>query len=247
MASTRSRKALEPSGRPVVSDLRNASDSWASSPDRSSAAKSGTRSRTGALCVRPSPRRLEQQVHARPSPVLRALDKTRAHRVQGSIAQGGEQMRLVHCHAAKASLPEMPRAFLARMDASGIGAIHFRKCRAQGIGMIGNEHQMDMIGHQHPTPHRHAMRCAIDRQQIAIGGMDLGIRYEEGRGVVVVDIRRTKRLYALAASDSGGTIWVYSPPVGNGTKRLVILINHGSPQSGLPEVARRLSVLEKAE
>jgi len=47
--------------------------------------------------------------------------------------------------------------------------------------------------------------------------LELGIRFEEGRGVAL-DMGKARKLYAQAASDSGGTIWVYSPPVGNGTK-----------------------------
>src|ERR1044072_8936789 len=47
--------------------------------------------------------------------------------------------------------------------------------------------------------------------------LDLGIRFEEGKGVPV-DRGRAVRLYRQAASASGGTIWVYSPPVGDGAR-----------------------------
>lgn len=68
---------------------------------------------------------------------------------------------------------------------------------------------------------------------------ELGIRYEEGRGVPI-DIRRAKKLYTLAASDSGGTIWVYVPSPGNGAPSRVIPVNKGLRQTGLEEAKSRL-------
>lgn len=73
--------------------------------------------------------------------------------------------------------------------------------------------------------------------------LELGIRFEEGRGVTQ-DPGRARKLYAKAARDSGGTIWVYTPPVGNGTKGRVIPVNTGPKQSGLAEAKRRLEGAE---
>ncbi len=73
--------------------------------------------------------------------------------------------------------------------------------------------------------------------------LELGIRFEEGRGVER-DLKKAKKLYGKAASDSGGTIWVYSPPVGNGTSGRVIPVNTGAKQSGLAEAKRRLEALK---
>ncbi len=73
--------------------------------------------------------------------------------------------------------------------------------------------------------------------------LELGIRYEEGRGVPV-DLARARRLYRLAARDSGGTIWVYSPPVGENGRGQVIPLNTGVPQSGLREALLRLDRIE---
>lgn len=72
--------------------------------------------------------------------------------------------------------------------------------------------------------------------------LELGIRFEEGRGVPV-DVGRARRLYRQAASDSGGTVWVYSPPVGNGTKGRVMPVETGRRQAGLREAKRRLEAL----
>jgi len=73
--------------------------------------------------------------------------------------------------------------------------------------------------------------------------MELGIRFEEGRGVER-DLGKARKLYGSAASDSGGTIWVYSPPVGNGTSGRTIPVNTGPKRSGLAEAKRRLEGLE---
>lgn len=73
--------------------------------------------------------------------------------------------------------------------------------------------------------------------------LELGIRYEEGRGVPV-DRMRAKEFYKLAASDSGGSLWIYSPPVGNKTRGRVIAVDAGPRQIGLPEAKKRLQRLE---
>ena len=72
----------------------------------------------------------------------------------------------------------------------------------------------------------------------------LGIRFEKGLGVAR-DLDKARKLYRQAAADSGGTIWVYSPPVGNGTSGRVIPVNAGARQVGLTEAKRRLEALEK--
>jgi hypothetical protein len=72
--------------------------------------------------------------------------------------------------------------------------------------------------------------------------LELGIRFEEGIGVPV-DLGKARRLYGEAATATGGTIWVYSPPVGNGTSGRVIPLDRGPRQAGLLEAARRLEAL----
>ena len=72
--------------------------------------------------------------------------------------------------------------------------------------------------------------------------LELGIRFEEGNGVER-DLKRAKGLYRAAATDSGGTIWVYSPPVGNSPGR-TIPINKGPKQLGLAKAKERLEGLE---
>ena len=73
--------------------------------------------------------------------------------------------------------------------------------------------------------------------------LELGILYEEGRGVIR-DLKRAASLYARAARPSGGTIWIYSPPVGKASGR-VIPVSTGPHVPGLPEAARRLAALKQ--
>jgi hypothetical protein len=72
--------------------------------------------------------------------------------------------------------------------------------------------------------------------------LELGIRYEEGRGVPR-NLQRAEDLYRKAAADSGGTLWVYSPPVGENGKGRVIPVDRGPRQVGLAEAKRRLERL----
>jgi hypothetical protein len=70
--------------------------------------------------------------------------------------------------------------------------------------------------------------------------LDLGIRFEEG--VEVPQNReRAMHLYRQAATESGGTRWVYSPPVGDGLPGRVIPIGPGVKQPGLAEAKCRLA------
>jgi hypothetical protein len=74
--------------------------------------------------------------------------------------------------------------------------------------------------------------------------LDLGIRFEEGAGIAR-DLTAAKNLYRQAASDSGGTMWVYTPPMGNGTSGRVIPVQSGTKQYGLTEAQRRLKTMEE--
>lgn len=72
--------------------------------------------------------------------------------------------------------------------------------------------------------------------------LELGIRYEEGRGVPI-DIDRARKLYSLAASASDGVKWIYSAPVRDGQSGRMIPVSSGRPQAGLEEARVRLSRL----
>ena len=70
--------------------------------------------------------------------------------------------------------------------------------------------------------------------------LELGKRFEYGRGVSV-DIDKARDLYRGASITTGGTTFVYAPPVGEGYGT-VIPINTPLVR-GLPEAERRLAAL----
>lgn len=85
-----------------------------------------------------------------------------------------------------------------------------------------------------------AQRASVGDKQAQL---DLGIRYEEGRGVAA-NVATAKKLYRLAAADSGGTLWVYTPSVGSGTRGRVLPIDRGTKIDGLKEAKVRLEALQ---
>jgi hypothetical protein len=70
--------------------------------------------------------------------------------------------------------------------------------------------------------------------------LDLGIAYEEGRGLSK-DFERARRLYRMAATNSGGTIYVYVPPVNKGGRGTVIPVDKGPVLVGLKAAKERLA------
>ena len=75
--------------------------------------------------------------------------------------------------------------------------------------------------------------------------LELGIRYEEGRGVRI-DLERAELLYAAAARPGRQLMHIYSPPVGRERTGRVIAVNTGVPSPGLIEAADRLAALSRA-
>lgn len=73
--------------------------------------------------------------------------------------------------------------------------------------------------------------------------LELGIAFEEGRGVAR-DCRRARKLYRLAATASGGTIFTYQPPVRKGGRGMVVPVNMGPRRAGLEQARRRLNKLQ---
>jgi len=77
-----------------------------------------------------------------------------------------------------------------------------------------------------------------------IAQLELGIRFEEGRGVPM-DWRRAERLYRMAAATTGGTRMVYIPPVRRGGTGTVVPMSSGPLVPGLPDARARLEALRK--
>jgi hypothetical protein len=95
----------------------------------------------------------EIRARARPAPVPRAGDETRAHRIERYVAQCGREVILVHDDRAETTLPEMTDAPAPRMDYAGIAALHARECAPQPVGIGRHQDEVGVIGHQAPSPH----------------------------------------------------------------------------------------------
>jgi len=74
--------------------------------------------------------------------------------------------------------------------------------------------------------------------------LQLGIAFEDGLGVPV-DLDRASRLYQQAASDSGGAVYIYSPPVGREGSGRVIPVANGPRRQGLAAARARLVRLQR--
>jgi hypothetical protein len=126
----------------------------------------------------------------------------------------------------------MKRAFVvaaALLFAVGCGA---RDC-FQGISLAP--------GAAHPDVQALA-RSAMGGSKSA--QLELGIRFEDGRGVQM-DWDRAERLYRMAAVSSGGTMMIYVPPVRPGGSGRVMPVSTGPSVSGLAEARQRLEALRK--
>ncbi len=78
-------------------------------------------------------------------------------------------MCFINCHAAKATLPEVPRLLLPRMDQTGIATMQRRRGAAQPIRISRNKHEMNMVGHQTPSPDGHIRLAAAFAHQRGVG------------------------------------------------------------------------------
>ena len=92
-----------------------------------------------------------------------------------------------------------------------------------------------------PGETAHELQVLARRAKMGDKGaqLDLGIRFEEGRGVLQ-DSGRAIKLYRKAASDSSEIRWVYLPPIGNGTKGRVFPVSGLWKQVGLNEAKQRM-------
>lgn len=70
--------------------------------------------------------------------------------------------------------------------------------------------------------------------------LELGIRFEEGRGVPI-DIEKARKLYRLASVTTGGTMWIYTPRMGEAPAQIM---PYDAPVvQGLPAARERLEAL----
>ena len=75
--------------------------------------------------------------------------------------------------------------------------------------------------------------------------LELGIRFEEGRGLPV-DVERARRLYELAATDSQGVMPIYQAGVGE-SPGSTLTVPRGPIDEGLAEARDRLEALSAAD
>lgn len=74
---------------------------------------------------------------------------------------------------------------------------------------------------------------------------ELGMRFVRGDGVPQ-DCARARKLLRQAATRTGGTIWVYSPPVTKGGAGRVIGIDQGPVRAGLQTAEEALHSLDES-
>jgi hypothetical protein len=72
--------------------------------------------------------------------------------------------------------------------------------------------------------------------------LELGIRFEEGSGISR-DLLQARALYAAAAKDSGGTRWIYTPPVASSAPSVQPYGGQDPKIAGKAEAKRRLARL----
>jgi hypothetical protein len=92
-----------------------------------------------------------------------------------------------------------------------------------------------------------AGQAASDLQSLAVRArsgdkqaqLQLGVMFEEGHGVSQSAIWATE-LYRMAASDSGGTRWIYVPSPGGNAPARTIPFDGGLAQKGLNDAKMRL-------
>lgn len=76
--------------------------------------------------------------------------------------------------------------------------------------------------------------------------LELGIRYEEGRGLPM-DLGLAETLYRRAASPGRRAEWIYSPPAGAAIKGRVVQLDRSSGSPGLPAARERLARLRERQ
>jgi len=175
-ASSEARKSSEPAGLPTLSPLRSRSTASGSSGPSSRSAKRAKRWRAGVVSVSgssPRPSRARALDHGQSC----ARDKFCAHGVLDDVTIGGGEMVLVHRHRAEPPLPEMPGAALARMDSARVSAMDARQDPAQPVFVLGAQDQMNVVGHQRPSPDRDLGFARRAAEEVAIGGV-IRIRIE---------------------------------------------------------------------
>ena len=111
-------------------------------------------------------------------------------------------------------------------------------CAIASLAVAGCAHQRLDIDRSALTP---ALSDLYERAKLGDRSAQyhLALAFANGLGTPQ-DCKIARALMQQAAAAKGGRIWVYSPPVGNGTSGRVIPIDRGPVQHGLPEAKAAL-------
>jgi TPR repeat protein len=74
--------------------------------------------------------------------------------------------------------------------------------------------------------------------------LELGVRYEEARGVRR-DLAKAEKLYRAATKASGGVSYVYNPGGTKAGSGSLLRLDHGPRRAGLPAARERLERLQR--
>jgi hypothetical protein len=105
---------------------------------------------------------------ARPDPGVRFRNQSRPHRIQFRVAQRFPKVWRIKRAGIIPSLPHMTARCMFRIPISSISSVGMLESFRQSIGLMGNDHQMNVIGHQTVADHRDIMRFEVFPKQAQI-------------------------------------------------------------------------------
>ena len=106
---------------------------------------------------------------ARPWPFLDFLDHPGGDRIVLDIADCGEQVAIVHRVTCEAALEQIAAPALTEIDPSRVEAVRLAESRAQAVGALRDEDQMNVVVHQAPGDAARAVGRAGIRHEREIG------------------------------------------------------------------------------
>jgi len=175
----RSRKAGDPSGRPIVSAPRSADIvSLAAGWSIKSMNRLLHLSSSGATLTSPSSRRsrcartLDQRQSC-------ARETSRARRIQRHISRRRHEMVLVQNDGTVARLEQVARHPQARVDDRAIAPMRLAERPPEPLAGGGDEDQVDMVGHQAMAPDLDPVLARLLGEQVTVEFM-VGVREEHG-------------------------------------------------------------------
>ena len=106
-----------------------------------------------------------------------------AHRVSLDVPHGGEQMGFVHDGRVETVLPEVAGGVLAGVDRVRVATVGGAECAGQGVFTLGNQDEMDVVGHPAVADEPQAGGAAVVGQEAKVG-VAVGVGEEDVLAVV---------------------------------------------------------------